>query len=641
MATGIESIVSAAEPLSSLSPPFQHSFWDDLRRVYSLRRYFLRNLPVALLSLAVTSVEAYTAAGGINLLQLAVNGINVKAQEGRAFDKAAFLVHEDLRRLVHGREDFFSRLLVNGAVVDTLLISIALMALAILLRFLRDFLRSKVTLRLRHQLREDVLEGLIHEPAEIRRQRPEGTTSEIFRSDVDATSQLMVFGVLSGLESLYLVVYFSFQVAQTGGWYILPLFFLITLVSQGGVELLTRRAEQAAMSGSYTAQQTAAAQSNRFFRLFNELLARGGEKREGQRVVSAWDLAARLNTRFALWAGARGAGNETLQQFVMPIILISIVYKEQAGPQMMGGIIAVSALLGQITTPFSALIATPSMLLQFRPSLRSITGMLGYAKQNPESEDVVALRDNRQPAEVTLEDVTVAFGPASEPILRSISLTLPAGKRVGLIGKSGSGKTTLGRILAGEQIPSHGRVLIDGVDITEWPFVWRRQLVGLLYAEPGFLLDTLLANVHFGREVREAQFARACQVSGVDQIAARHNRGWQEPITPDVQLSSGEKRKVGLARFLASPHPYRLLVFDEPFANVDAAGIRDLAERVAEATEGTTSLIITHDPDVIKTDFNIFLKLGRIEGIGTHDELMKANADYAQLVRRDNEPTAG
>jgi ABC-type multidrug transport system fused ATPase/permease subunit len=585
----------------------------------------------------VNSLYAYLAGAGINLLQVAVGGISARVANGQAFDKWVFLFQDDLRRLLPNQpQDFFTRFSTNGTVIDLLLISIGLMALATLSRFARDFIHSEVSLRLRHQLRKDVFDGLVGEPAETRSMRPEGTTAEIFRSDIDGTAQLLVFGVLNTLESLYVMTYFSYKVTRVGGWFVLPLFFLLSLVSQVGIVLLTRRRERQTMDAAYLAQQTAAAQSNRLFRLFAELLARGGERREGERAVSAWDRAARLNTNYGLWAGGRGASNEALQYFIMPVILISIVCTQRPGPQLMGAIVALPAFLGQITPALTALITVPSMLLQYRPGLRSVAGLLEYAKPRAKPPEFVMLQGNKKPADVTFEDVTAVFDAATGPILKGISFTIPAGKRVGLVAKSGSGKTTLGRILAGEQVPYRGRVLLDGVDITHWPFLCRRELVGLLYAEPGFLLDTLRANVCFGRKVDPERFKQASRVAGVTEIVSGRERAWEELITPDVQLSSGEKRKVGLARFLASPYPYRVLVLDEPFANVDAEGVRDLAARVAVATQGVTSLIITHDPDVIQTDFNLFLKDGSIVATGTHDELVRSNGDYAELVRREN-----
>jgi ABC-type multidrug transport system fused ATPase/permease subunit len=180
------------------------------------------------------------------------------------------------------------------------------------------------------------------------------------------------------------------------------------------------------------------------------------------------------------------------------------------------------------------------------------------------------------------------------------------------------------------------------VDVTRMPLWWRRELIGFLPADPGFLRGTLAENVRFGRSVEAVPNAdEAIRLAGVDRIAATRQEagGMHAPIRdPMEELSNGQRRRIGIARVLAGRQ--RCLIYDEPGSQLDPRSMTEIADAIAGAAHARTSIVITHDPDVFRTDFNVFLAGGGIADVGPHAELLGRNAAYRELVAKLGEERA-
>jgi ABC-type multidrug transport system fused ATPase/permease subunit len=146
-------------------------------------------------------------------------------------------------------------------------------------------------------------------------------------------------------------------------------------------------------------------------------------------------------------------------------------------------------------------------------------------------------------------------------------------------------------------------------------------------------MDSLRANILFGRECSPQQFEMAVEKSGVKGFL--HKNPLDHLLAAEVSLSGGERRKIALARALCGSQG--VLILDEPLAQVDPSGMRDMARHIVEATKGRTTIIITHDMDVMETDFNIFLQEGKVAAVGKHDDLVRTVPAYAELASRTAE----
>ena len=223
---------------------------------------------------------------------------------------------------------------------------------------------------------------------------------------------------------------------------------------------------------------------------------------------------------------------------------------------------------------------------------------------------------------VRLENLAKRFG--TTPVVSDVSLDIAQGELVALLGPSGSGKTTLLRLIAGFESVDHGRILLDGDDVTTRPALARR--CGMVFqhyalfphmsvgANVGYGLD----GEHLARADREARIAEA--LAAVD-LAGFESR----PVTA---LSGGQQQRVALARALA-PRP-RVLLLDEPLSNLDPSlrgrtrrELRELVRRI-----GITTVLVTHEQEEAfdLADRIALLHLGKLEQLGTPESLYERPA---------------
>jgi len=245
------------------------------------------------------------------------------------------------------------------------------------------------------------------------------------------------------------------------------------------------------------------------------------------------------------------------------------------------------------------------------------------------------------PPKLDVENLAFHFTRNGVRVLHDISFSLPAGAVVGIVGPSGCGKSTMASILQGDLSPTSGNLIFDGLDITEWDLFWKRSIVGFMPTAFEFLNGTVRENILLGRSPEEApNFDLAVETTGVldflRNASPPRDLDYQiESFTGEGYLSSGQRRRIGLAQALAGPQ--RLLILDEPGANLNPGDMVRLAEALPTALKGRTVILITHDPDVFLTDHIIFMLDGKIAAVGAHSQLMADNADYRRVVSRNRE----
>lgn len=231
--------------------------------------------------------------------------------------------------------------------------------------------------------------------------------------------------------------------------------------------------------------------------------------------------------------------------------------------------------------------------------------------------------------EVRLEDVGFTYPGAERPALSGISLRIPRGKVVALVGENGSGKTTLSKLVAGLYLPTSGRLTWNGVDLREADRDAVFDQVAVLAQDFPRWPMTARANVHIGRSdqpLEQERVARAAADAGAADLVDALPHGWETLVVKGFErgsdLSGGQWQRLGSARAHYRRAP--LLIVDEPTAALDPKAEIDTFRALRSlGDDGTTVLLITHRLAATATaDLIYVLDRGRLVAQGTHDELM-------------------
>ena len=237
--------------------------------------------------------------------------------------------------------------------------------------------------------------------------------------------------------------------------------------------------------------------------------------------------------------------------------------------------------------------------------------------------------------DLEFQDVTVYYPNSDRPALENVSLFIPAGEIVAVVGAVGAGKTTLLNLAPRLVEPASGRVLIDGVEVRSLPLETLRAAIGFVPQESFLFSRSVRDNLLFGApEAQQWQVEDAASIAHILEEIEAFPEGFETAVGErGVTLSGGQKQRAALARaVLRDP---RILVLDDALASVDAGAEAAILERLRVFMQNRTTLMATHRlPAARLADRILVLDDGRLVESGTHIELMAARGPYAKMVRR-------
>jgi ATP-binding cassette, subfamily B, bacterial len=374
-----------------------------------------------------------------------------------------------------------------------------------------------------------------------------------------------------------------------------------------------------------------------------ELRLFGAEQEILGRQEQAWDEVTAAMWRGQLTAAVYRALGQGFFALGYGGAIVLELYSALRGHASVGDLVLVITLAVQVSVQVSGALGLLSLLQVAGRTADRIGELRSVAASQPRRPAGGSV-PGRLARGITLEDVSFTYPGADRPAVASVSLHIPAGSVLALVGENGAGKSTLVKLLCGLYQPTSGRVLVDGEDLAGLdPGQWRARVATLFQ-------DFSRIELTLGESIGHGDIAHVSDTGAVSAAAARARADRVLRSVPGglsgyvghsysdgVELSGGQWQTVGLARTLMRQHPL-LLILDEPAAALDASAEHDLFERYASSAgqagqeHGGVTVLISHRFSTVgMAGLIAVLNDGRLTECGTHRQLMTSGGLYAEL----------
>jgi len=497
--------------------------------------------------------------------------------------------------------------------------------------FLGTYCMSCVSRDLIHDLRCQLFDKMLAAPSAYYDAHHQGALISRITFNVEqvtgAATKALKVAVREGLTVLALALYLFYL-----NWKLALVFMavapLIALVVSAVGRHFRRysRRIQASM-GNVTQVSAETVNAYREVRIF------GGQRQQRQRFQQASDYNRLQNLKLAFADGASTPVIQTLLSLALAALVWFALSPEILAGLSAGALVAFITAAAQLGKPIRQLSEVQSVVQRGLAAAEDI-----FHQLDQEGERDTGTRTlGRARGEVSIRAVTFRYPGAERDALRAVSLEIPAGATVALVGRSGSGKSTLVNLLARFYPLNEGRILLDGHSIEEYRLDNLREQLAVVAQQVTLFRDTVYNNIAYGSLAtagRETVLAAADAAFARDFIEALP-QGFDTVLGDDGGgLSGGQRQRIAIARAILKDAP--VLILDEATSALDSESEQRIQQAMANVMAGRTTLVIAHRLSTVEhADLVAVLDEGRIVATGSHAQLLAAGGLYAQLYRQD------
>lgn len=522
-----------------------------------------------------------------------------------------------------------------AASAGALLVAVAVIGLLVqlageLVRAVHTQMQLHVAQRVVYSLREQLLEHLQSLPLQHHLLTP--TADSVYRLDADAhcVDDLIIGGVFPlALAALNLAVMFVILL------YVDTTLALLSLVVAPFLFICLRFYSSTMLERAERVKTLESTLVERAYEILSSVAAVKSFTRERHEIErfsrsGADTMRARLDLTWQESLFSVAVTGITLTGTALVLVVGGLHVLD--GTLTLGSLLVVIAYLAAVYDPLSAIAHSTGSLQQAVASAGRVRGIFELTPEPLDQPDAVDA--SGVTGHVSFDRVSFGYG-ASDEVLDDVTFEARPGELVALVGLTGAGKTTLANLIPRFFEPTHGRVLIDGVDAARYGLRSLRQQIAAVPQHPLLFTGTIADNIRYGRlDASEADVEAAARGAELHDFVCGLPLGYETPVHEGgATFSGGERQRIGIARALLKSAP--ILILDEPTSAVDPVSEGAIFETLHRLRPGRTILVIAHRLSMVRDATRILvLDGGRIVAQGPHEQLLESSELYGRMYAR-------
>jgi ATP-binding cassette subfamily B protein len=529
------------------------------------------------------------------------------------------------------------KVLVNNAMatlqVMTVGIAIALVFDA-LLNFLRSYLLIHATSKMDVRVATRTFQHMLNLPMQFFEQITAGVLTKHMQQSSKIREFLTGSLFLTLLDSLALFIFIPILAVYSGQLTLIVLGFAALLAAAIGLLLGPYRRRLEALYIAEGNRQAMLVESIHGIQTVKALSMEPAQRKK-------WDQTTAQSVAMYFRVGKISITATTLSKLLEKCLMVAVVWWGArlvlTGQMSVGELVAFQMISGRVSGPLVQLV---SLIHSYQETALSVR-MLGQVMNRPIEAGIGEGLRPIVDGKIEFEGVTFQYNSTSPPALDNVSLVIPAGSVVGVVGRSGSGKTTLTRLIQGMYRAQSGVIRIDGLDIRELDIAHLRHNIGVVLQENFLFRGSVRDNIAMAKSNASFQeIVYAAKLAGASEFIERMPQSYDTQLEENAyNLSGGQRQRLAIARALLTDP--RILIFDEATSSLDPESEAIIQANLKRIARGRTVMIVSHRLSTLThCDAIVVLERGQIEKVGSHQILLNESQVYRDLWYQQMNPMA-
>ncbi|MFT7264731.1 MAG: subfamily B ATP-binding cassette protein MsbA, partial [Halioglobus sp.] len=497
--------------------------------------------------------------------------------------------------------------------------------------FVGTYFLSHVARNLVHDLRCELFDKMMFAPSAYYDKATSGALLSKITFNVEqltgATTKALKTVIREGLLIIFLMSYLVYLNWRLSLVFIAVVPFIALVVNVAGKHF--RRYSRRIQSSMGDVTQV----SNESIGAYKDVRIFGGQAHQRERFRTASDYNRVESLKMAFADALSTPMIQTMLAIALGVLVWFALSPAILSDFTAGQLVAFLTAAAMLGKPVRSLSSVQSEIQRGLAAAEDI-----FHQLDQEAElDAGVHRVARARGDISLRNLSFRYNPADPLVLDRISLDIPAGQTVALVGRSGSGKTTLVQLLARFYQPDSGEILLDGVPLQDYELANLRQQMAVVSQNITLFHDTVRANIAYGSraDASDAEVIAAAEAAYAKHFIDKLPAGFATILGEDgAGLSGGQRQRIAIARALLKDAP--LLILDEATSALDNESEHRIQRALENVMRDRTTIVIAHRLSTVENaDRIVVLDQGRVSAMGTHQELLGDGGLYSQLYHQE------